>query len=285
MHYLRKVFKIVPFRDIPLENIPYLILRHDIDFSIPAAIKMARIEHELGIQSTYFVLFSSKFYNVLEGNTVEQLRELAKLGHEIGLHYDPRQYRSYGKNMKKTLEIQIKMLEHLLGTKVYSIARHGPWDRDPFAKIKGYINANHPNLRGDLFIHDSCRAWTPLEGLLKLLSQPPQKVQLLIHPENWQEIRLDREGLLDKFFQDLEKEIEKTKKELRNTWLTDSLVLEYEAMLKGESFSKLGYERADICSSKSKLIRKLCRHKNQLEWYFINTQFGWHIHKILNKIR
>jgi hypothetical protein len=199
LRYLSEIYKIVPFCEIPQRDVPYLILRHDVDVSLTAALKMAHIERDLGIRSTYFVSFSSRFYNVLEGNNVHILKQISRLGYEIGLHYHPSQYRSYGRNMNETLKIQIRLLEHLLGKKVYSIARHGPWDRDPFAASKGYINANHPRLRRDLFIHDSCRAWSPLQGLFTLLNDPPRRVQLLTHPENWQEDKIDREALLERF--------------------------------------------------------------------------------------
>ena len=41
-----------------------VILRHDVDFDIPAAVRMAEIEHSMGISSTYFFLLSSDFYNI-----------------------------------------------------------------------------------------------------------------------------------------------------------------------------------------------------------------------------
>jgi len=133
LRYIDDIYKVVPFHRIPKTDCPYLILRHDIDFSLQAALKMAHLERTLGIRSTYFVHFSSRFYNLLEGNNVRILKQISKLGHEIGLHYYPAQYRLYNQNQKKTLEREIQLLEHLLGKKVYSIAKHGPWDRDPFA--------------------------------------------------------------------------------------------------------------------------------------------------------
>jgi peptidoglycan/xylan/chitin deacetylase (PgdA/CDA1 family) len=286
LQYLKQVYKIVPFCGIPGKDVPYLILRHDIDVSLPAALKMAEIERDLGVKSTYFVLFSSKFYNVFEGHNVDFLRQISKLGHEIGLHYYVSQYRSYGGNAKKTLMMQIQLLEHLLGRKVYAISRHGSWDRDPFATIKKYINANHPSLRGDLFIHDSCRAWTPLQGLFRLLNDPPRRVQLLTHPENWQEDKIDRRTLLERFIQNLEKEISALKRNKEKKWLTDSLVLKYDALVKKGDFMQFHNNR---CGSDSKIRMKLRREFNyynkQFRWYGINTSLGWWARKIIAKIR
>ena len=286
MQYLSQIYKIVPFSEVRRKEIPYLILRHDIDVSLPAALKMAELEADLGIKSTYFVLFSSNFYNVLEGKNVEILKQISKLGHEVGLHYDPSQYRSYNQIPKKTLKIEIQLLEHLLDRKVCSIARHGPWDRDPFASIKEHINANHPRLRRDVFIHDSCRAWTPLQDLLKLLNNPPRRVQLLTHPENWQEDKLSREALLDRFFENLEKEILTLRECEKRTWLTDAFVLEYDALVKRSDFSQF-HNRGCKSDSKTRirLRQELNYYNTQFRWYLINNSLGWWIHEILEKIR
>jgi len=286
MQYLSQIYKIVPFCEIPQKEISYLILRHDIDISLPAALKMAQIERDLGIKSTYFVLFSSKFYNVLEGNNTEILKEISKLGHEIGLHYHPAQYQSYNRIPKKTLEIEIQLLEHLLNRKVHSIARHGPWDRDPFAAIKEYVNANHPRLRRDVFIHDSGRAWIPLRNLFKLLNNPPGRVQLLTHPENWQEDKLSREALLDRFFQNLQKEILTWKECEEKAWLTDPLVLEYDVLVGKKDFMEFdsGGSKSDSML-KSEFRQELDYYDTLFRWYMINTSLGWRVHQMFDKIR
>ena len=284
LQYLNKIYNIVPFCGIPREDIPYLILRHDIDKSLPAALKMAQIERDLGIKSTYFVLFSSEFYNPLEGNNISILKQISKLGHEIGLHYDVSRYSSYGQDMKQTLKIEIQLLEHLLGRKVYSIARHGLWDRDPFATIKKYINANDPRLRGHILVHEGCRAWS-LQGLLRLLNDPPPRAQLLTHPENWQEDRINRETLLERFFQNLEKKNLALKKRTRRIWLTDPIVSEHDALVKEGDFTRFHLqERRSNSIRQSKLWQGLNYYNTVFRYYMINTSFGWYIHRLRTKI-
>src|SRR5581483_949507 len=43
---------------------PHLILRHDLDMSLEAAVPVAEIEHELGMKSCYFVLLRTEMYNL-----------------------------------------------------------------------------------------------------------------------------------------------------------------------------------------------------------------------------
>lgn len=285
LQYLKQIYKIVPFREAPAKNFPCLILRHDVDISPLAALEMAQIERDLGIKSTYFVMFSNRFYNLLEGNNAHILNQISKLGHEIGLHYHPFQFRSYGQNVNKTLEIEIKLLEHLLGRKVYSIARHGYWDRDPFASIKEYINANHPYFRGDLFIHDSCRIWTPREGLDKLLNTHPRRVQLLTHPENWTEEKMDREILRQKCLKTLTKEL----REGIDRWLKEPSEMYADQTSDTRSFanhSSVG-SGLDTCDPtfKTKLKREFNHYNVLFKWYILNTSLGWCFHKTREKLR
>ncbi len=63
-----------------------LLLRHDVDLSLDAALRLAELEAQEGATSTYFLMTESVFYNLasLEGRrALERLREL---GHRIGLH-------------------------------------------------------------------------------------------------------------------------------------------------------------------------------------------------------
>lgn len=56
-------YKVVNY-DIWKDYEKCVILRHDIDNDIAKAAKLAEIEYECGVQSTYFVLVTSNFYNV-----------------------------------------------------------------------------------------------------------------------------------------------------------------------------------------------------------------------------
>lgn len=59
-----------------------VVMRHDVDEKAPNALKMARLEHELGIRATYF------FRIVKQSNVPEVIRGISALGHEIGYHYE-----------------------------------------------------------------------------------------------------------------------------------------------------------------------------------------------------
>jgi hypothetical protein len=63
-----------------------LILRHDVDLSLDAALRMARLEAEEGATATYFLMTESVFYNLASPEGVSALARLRELGHRVGLH-------------------------------------------------------------------------------------------------------------------------------------------------------------------------------------------------------
>jgi hypothetical protein len=187
IEYLGRVYKIVPFGEIPKEEVPYLVLRHDVDASLEKALKMAKIEHQMGVKSTYFVWLSGPLYNPFEGRNVCIMKEICALGHEIGLHYDTYQYECYGRDDAEALKMEIDILENFLGRKITAISCHAfRGNPNSFLQIHGYVNADDPRLR-DIYVHDSKRLWS-IKSLFNLLNNHPQRVQLLIHPCNWEGI-------------------------------------------------------------------------------------------------
>jgi hypothetical protein len=63
-----------------------LILRHDVDLSLDAALRMAQLEAEEGATATYFLMTESVFYNLASPEGVSALARLRELGHRVGLH-------------------------------------------------------------------------------------------------------------------------------------------------------------------------------------------------------
>ena len=59
-----------------------VVLRHDVDELAWNALKMAQLEHRLGVRATYF------FRIVKQSNVPEVIRQIVDLGHEVGYHYE-----------------------------------------------------------------------------------------------------------------------------------------------------------------------------------------------------
>ena len=63
-----------------------LLLRHDVDLSLQAALALAEVEAEAGAQATYFLMTRSVFYNLASQEGDYVLGRLRELGHRVGLH-------------------------------------------------------------------------------------------------------------------------------------------------------------------------------------------------------
>jgi hypothetical protein len=65
-----------------------LLLRHDVDLSLEAALAMAELEAEEGAKTTYLLMTRSVFYNLASREGEAALERLRALGHRVGLHAD-----------------------------------------------------------------------------------------------------------------------------------------------------------------------------------------------------
>lgn len=59
-----------------------IILRHDVDRAPASALTLAKIEYEYGLKSTYYFRFIRSVF--IEAT----VKEIGKLGHEVGYHYE-----------------------------------------------------------------------------------------------------------------------------------------------------------------------------------------------------
>ena len=63
-----------------------LLLRHDVDLSLDAALVLAEVEAEEGAWSTWFLMTRSVFYNLASSEGERALARLHELGHRVGHH-------------------------------------------------------------------------------------------------------------------------------------------------------------------------------------------------------
>lgn len=127
----------------------YLCIRHDVDHNIEMALYMARIEHALGVCSTYYLLppgdynKDENYYGRLQGKLLlqtdrlcEVAKEIASLGHEIGLHND---FLQLSRRLSRPLnELILEQIAYFRGAgiEVVGSASHG----SRFARGHSYVN-------------------------------------------------------------------------------------------------------------------------------------------------
>jgi hypothetical protein len=144
-----------------------LFLRHDVDFSLEAALEMARLEHELGVRATYFLMTESGFYNLDSHVGRYAQRQLRQWGHAVGLHA-----------VYPRAEVDRRF------DKV--IAWHNPDPEFMSQPIGGAVNVmEEPYFTPGNYRSDSNRHWREGCPHDELAAGSFEWLQLLVHPEIW----------------------------------------------------------------------------------------------------
>ncbi len=178
--------RVVAFRDMP-DSDPFLLLRHDIDFSIERALVMARIEEALGVTATYFVLLSAPYYNALEARSLRMLREIVSAGHELGLHYEVVSLEGVARDRwQGVVEAQCGALSAVLEVEIGTVAQHKPTRAGVLWAPRGFQDAYADEFVGRIPYLSDSRMVFDLEQARRVMSSNA-RVQLLIHPIWWSE--------------------------------------------------------------------------------------------------
>lgn len=140
-----------------------VIFRHDIDTSLDKALKIAKLEHENNITSTFFVLLSTNLYNIFSKKSNKILKEIMNLGHDIGLHFDEKRYEI---SNVKDLEYYISKESHILTStinkeiKVVSMHRPSKWILENDIQFENLINSYSKKFLLDFkYLSDSRMHW------------------------------------------------------------------------------------------------------------------------------
>lgn len=170
-----------------------ILWRHDIDFSVHRALKLATIEAEEGVKATYFIHLHNESYNALEAEVAKCIHKIVDMGHDIGLHFDPSFYILDNCNLDKFefyLKMEQQLLETIFGKRIRAFSFHvpevGKWVDVKQEIIGGLINAYSSYLGENYgYCSDSNGYWRfkRLEDVLREAKE--EKLQVLTHPEWW----------------------------------------------------------------------------------------------------
>ena len=199
INLIKSHLSIKDFSDIGEYTKSFCVIRHDIEYSIDRALKMAELEYDLGISSTYTVQLRNNTYNALSEKNINAVKEIKKLGHYIGLHQNPP--RMSKSELVDYILRDIETLEYCYNFEIDRFAFHRP-NVNPqllswYVKIEDLINCNgelffeyvEGPLPEDLnvtYLSDSNHQWKygyPIQFDFEKV----RKLQLLIHPFSWTE--------------------------------------------------------------------------------------------------
>jgi hypothetical protein len=109
------------------ETGPFVIMRHDIDMDLEAALRLSKLENDLGISSTYFFMVRCSLYNVFGSSEAEQVKDILTAGHHFGLHFDCSLYADItADNLRLYISKECSLLEDFFHRPVEAISFHRP---------------------------------------------------------------------------------------------------------------------------------------------------------------
>ena len=168
----------------------FVIWRHDLDFSIQAAVKLAIIEAEEGVASTYFIWPHSEYYNFLDRESAQGIRKILSLGHQIGLHFDAEYYGIADiKELESSLQWEKNLIESFFDHKIDAFSFHNPNSfclKCDALQYAGMINAYAHYFKNEAgYCSDSNGYWR-FKRLFDVLNDAKDdRLQVLTHPEWW----------------------------------------------------------------------------------------------------
>lgn len=122
----------IPARDVTEYMKSFLVLKHDIENTVPRAYELAEIEHKYGHRGSYY----THAYLLEDPENVKLLKKMQEMGHEISYHYDVMDC-SHGDIEKATIEFEKNRLRfENMGFHIVTVCQHG----NPVVERKGYTS-------------------------------------------------------------------------------------------------------------------------------------------------
>ena len=194
-----KGYKIIPVKDHYFTNLngnKFILLQHDIDFSLEYAYELANIEYDLGIRSSYYLYLHSELFNPLSPKSMGMIKSIKDMGHEIGLHYDTRYL----------INCEGNILHDLLQQAEITYSQHWPASNSKLNNDISDIKAK--------YISDSGRNWR--EGCLCENIGKHNKLRVSMHPEWWVSNGKDRWEAIHNMYENYEGNLARNIGEVRN---------------------------------------------------------------------
>lgn len=175
----------------------FIIMRHDVEYSVERAYNLAKVEESMDFTSTYFFQWTNNSYNILSRKNRDMVKDMHERGHQIGLHFALNGMTDM-EQIKKQIVKEIQILSEMFGFTVDVFSVHRP-SKDVLReniKLPGILNAYQDdfftfaeNVTEETpvtvkYMSDANHIWRygyPDEE--NILSH--DKVQILTHPFAW----------------------------------------------------------------------------------------------------
>jgi hypothetical protein len=162
-------------------------MRHDIDLNLNYACKLAELECQLGVTSSYFMMLEADTYNLFSPQNRDKARAIISLGHDVGLHFVPPINLSLDELCSRVKQ-EVEILSYLLGSQVSCFSIHRPAAGILSSEFcpQGLINTySHNYFAKHKYISDSNHNFRCGDPIKFIEDFQYSSLQILIHPVWW----------------------------------------------------------------------------------------------------
>ena len=120
----------------------FILMRHDVEYSVSRAYDLAKVESSMDFTSTFFFQWTNNSYNILSRRNLSMVRDMHERGENIGLHFALNGMTDM-ELIRKQIIKEMHMLSEMLGFEINKFSIHRP-SRDVLhenIKLPGIINA------------------------------------------------------------------------------------------------------------------------------------------------
>lgn len=162
-----------------------IVIRHDVELDLAAALITASVEHEFGIVATYFICPTSPFFNILSRNGRRLISQIAALGHQIGVHAEL----VSGKDLQIALPPIVRLLQHVIPEirpNLISLHAPGPLHNIPLGAVPELSTVYSSLCNGTVkYLSDSMGSWPTTQSTNQAILGLDPRIHLLTHPAWW----------------------------------------------------------------------------------------------------
>lgn len=175
----------------------FVIMRHDVEYSVERAWQLAKVEQSMDFISTFFFQWTNNSYNILSRKNMDIIKDMHERGQRIGLHFALNGMTDM-EQIKKRIRMEIDILSEMFGFAITEFSVHRP-SKDVLReniKLDGLLNAYQDDFftfadkitddtkLGVKYMSDANHVWRygyPDEANITGYD----KVQILTHPFAW----------------------------------------------------------------------------------------------------
>lgn len=178
----------------------FIIVRHDVEFSVDRAYAISLLESGLDFTSTFFFQWTNNAYNILSKRNMDKIKRMHDNGHKIGLHYAVCGLTDM-EQIKAQISKEMRVLSEMFEFEITEFSIHRPSAallkenihlpgalnayQDDFFTFAENVTVDTP--LGVRYFSDAQHRWnyglTPdRETLAKY-----DRIQILTHPYSWTE--------------------------------------------------------------------------------------------------